>query len=303
MEFCWQQAQNGLVRELGWCLFSSPVVVALPLATSVPWPCREDRGAREILATLDQDPRPLKAHLARLGDKRLGARFEAMWTFFLESHPNYELLAHNWPVKEDGNGRTLGALDLLFRDNSRDIVIHGEVAVKFYLYYPEKAGTVGEQWIGPNPDDNLGLKINHLIDHQLALSARPETRRQLQRAGLPAPDSTAATIKGCLFHPLGSDAPLPPGVDPGHIRGQWLRLGDLPALVAETPGHWFSADKAYWLLPGMGNRIETADIGDKTADLLARAGQPVMLYHQDPSAPATTWRRYLVLPDQWPQAR
>jgi len=79
-DFDWRTARNPLVQELGWCLFSEPIVDQLPPATSLPWPCTEDRGAREILATLDRNSAQLEQHLAALTDKRLGARFEAMWT-------------------------------------------------------------------------------------------------------------------------------------------------------------------------------------------------------------------------------
>ena len=313
-DFDWRTARNPLVQELGWCLFSEPIVDQLPPATSLPWPCTEDRGAREILATLDRNSAQLEQHLAALTDKRLGARFEAMWTFYLANHPQFELLAHNWPVQKDG--RTLGALDLLFRDRHLDAVIHGEIAVKFYLYYPANQTAILERdtaerdtaeshslerWIGPNPDDSLTDKISHLAHHQLPLSAREETLRALKIAGLPAAQLRATTIKGYLFHPWRQSIPLPAPYNPDHLRGEWLYLADLPALVeANSQCRWSLLPKQQWLVPNADTHSGAADITEKITRLLTEKRQPLMLSSTNPKSGGSVFNRYFILPPDWP---
>lgn len=298
--FDWRNARNPLVQELGWCLFSEPIVDQLPPATSLPWPCSEDRGAREILAALDHNPTPLQQHLAGLTDKRLGARFEAMWTFYLSHHPQFELLAHNWPIQK--NGQTLGALDLLFRDYHLNTVIHGEIAVKFFLYYPDHPGTGLQKWIGPNPDDSLADKITHLTSHQLPLSAREETLTGLQKAGLPGAQQRACVIKGLLFHPWRQRIPLPSPFNQNHLCGEWLPLADLPALLASNPHcRWNLLDKQQWLLPKSQTFSSGKSLGTKMAERLKEKRQPVMICN-DGMASNPTANRYLVLPPDWPRA-
>lgn len=296
-DFDWRQARAPLVRELGWCLFSPAIIDRLPPATTLPWPCDEDRGAREILATLDRDPRALAHHLAGLSDKRLGARFEAMWTFYLSQHPRFELLAHNLAVTR--NGRTLGALDLLFRDHELGAVIHGEVAVKFYLYQPDAPGDPLARWIGPNPDDNLALKLNRLASHQLVLCRGELTHTALRRAGLPRPDHTATLVKGYLFHPLAQASDPTSPVNPHHLRGQWLRQSALPSLLARHPAsHWAILQRGQWLDPGFPGG--GASIRQRVAECLAQSGQPVMLaMAENETATPPFCQRFFITPEKW----
>lgn len=300
MTFDWRAANSPLVRELGWCLFSAPIIDTLPPATTISWPCNEDRGGLEILAALDKDPRPLHHHLLSFTDKRLGARFEAMWIFYLSNHPQFELLAHHCPVLS--NGQTLGALDLLFRDHQLGAVVHGEIAVKFYLYQHDRAGPPLARWIGPNPDDSLHLKLSRLASHQLPLSGREEARRALRQGNLPVPDFTAATIKGYLFHPLGERILPPAPVSAAHQRGEWLYQHDLPRLFSLFPDfHWAIAERHQWLLP---ESIATAprQIASHIAERLAQSGRPIMLCAQntDSGRESRRSRRFFVVPDKWP---
>lgn len=303
LHFDWRQARQQVVRELGWCLFSPPIVSAMPdIASS--WPIEEDRGAQEILAVLDRSPEPLQQHFAALIDKRLGARFEAAWSFFFTHHPRYELLAQNWPVHH--RGRTLGALDFLFVDHHTGTVIHAEMAVKFYLYTSAPPGAELSRWIGPNPDDTLHAKLHHLANHQLALSRHDETRLQLTRASLPVPDRTAVLVKGYLFHPVGEDIPVPPPVNPGHLRGEWLHQRDLPALLnrqahAHKNSKWRLMPHHEWLMPKPGND-DTASLRHQASARLAETGQPAMICRFADEEPRVAAERFFVVPDQWPFA-
>ena len=294
--FDWRRTHHPLVREMGWCLFSEPMVDALP-GIAAPWPAMEDRGAGEILAALEQDPRPLQQHLAALGDKRLGARFEAAWAYLLANHPRYRLLAQNWPVQH--RGRTVGALDFLFRDNHLDAVIHAEMAVKFYLYKADRPEPELARWIGPNPDDSLHLKLSHLANHQLALTDRDETRQQLRQAALPLPDLKAVLVKGYLFHPLGQRIATPAPLNPRHPRGEWLYQRDLPALLSDqSHSRWTIAPRQQWLMPTSGGS-DLATLRQRVAALLAETGQPVMICRSGEGEDPAEARRYFVVPEGW----
>jgi len=302
--FNWRQAQDPLVRELGWNLFSTPVVEALP-GIAPPWPVQEDRGAVEILAALDRDPDTLQQHLAALGDKRLGARFEAAWSYFFTHHPRYELLAQNWPVHQ--RGRTLGALDFLFRDTHLGTVIHAEMAIKFYLYKAGHTGPELARWIGPNPDDSLHLKLQHLASHQLALSDRSETRQQLTQAALPVPDRKAVLVKGWLFHPLGQLIDTPAPVNADHPRGEWLTQCELPALLADQSHHpfrtqWSFVSRHQWLMPVRNNR-DHATLRRQVSAHLTATGQPAMICRFVEGGEPMAAQRYFVVPDHWPDSR
>jgi len=253
MNFSPQQYRQSLVRELAWCLFSPSMVDRLPPIAPEPWLAGSDSAAEQILAHLDKNPEALARHLKAGGDRRLGARFEAMWTFFLEAHPGYDLLCSNWPVRV--GDRTLGALDLLCLDRQLDAVVHCEIAVKFFLYDRNWPGLVLDRWIGPNPDDSLSKKLDHLQTRQLPLSSTPEARTALRRAGLPEPDLRAVTIKGYLFHPFDKIVQSPAPVDINHLRGLWLRLDDLPAWLRQRPDRrWQIMDQSQWLQPTLPSR-------------------------------------------------
>ncbi len=293
--FDWRQARHPLVRELGWSLFSEPIVDHLPGITDGRWLCDEDRGAREILATLEKNPRPLVKHLEASRDQRLGARFEAHWAYFLANHPRYELLARNWPVRH--GKRTLGALDFLFRDLHSGAIVHGEVAVKFYLAVVNPPSLPLVQWLGPNPDDSLQLKLEHLSRHQLPLSNNEEARRQLREAGLPVADVRAVMVKGYLFHPLGSLIETASPINPRHLRGEWLWHAQLPALLGHHPGScWVLAPRQQWLMP-IPRHHDRAMLRDRVSQLLATTGQPLMLCQFDEGSEP---RRYFVVPEGWP---
>jgi hypothetical protein len=299
MAFDWRNARKSSVREMGWCLFSPPILDRLPPEATTPWPVACDRGAIEILEALDKDTAALETHLANGDDRRLGARFEAFWTFFLRNHPRYRLLAYNLPVYRNGN--TLGALDFLFEDTHRERVVHGEVAVKFYIYQADRPGVELAKWIGPNPDDNLQLKIERLQRHQLPLSSGPEGMAALRAHGLPAPDCKAVLLKGYLFHPAGRTIDLPDGFNRDHLHGEWLTIDNLAELVATTNQEqagtrWLILEKPGWLLPALPESQGVANFVQRVGKRLEREKRPIMIARTTDGEES---RRYFVIPEGW----
>src|SRR5210317_1887173 len=103
MDFSWQNAGHGNVRELGWSLFSPPIAHFTLGDDLRPWQPILDEEALFLLKALDKDPSTLGSYLNSLNDLRLGARFEALWNFFLKNHSFYEVLAANRQIN-DGSG-------------------------------------------------------------------------------------------------------------------------------------------------------------------------------------------------------
>ena len=97
---------------------------------------------------------------------RLGRYFESLWHHVLADHRIFPLVESNLTLQ--GDGRTLGELDLVVGSKQLE---HWELAIKLYL-------GVGDQedpchWIGPSLRDRLGIKRDHLSQHQLAHTKDP----------------------------------------------------------------------------------------------------------------------------------
>lgn len=301
MDYSWQKASQALVRELGWSLFSPPIAHFGATANDPLWQPALDEEARHLLAALEANPAPLAKELSALPDRRLGARFEAMWRFFLENHSFYEVLAANLQIVDEG--RTLGAIDFLIRDHYLDKVIHLELAVKFYLYSPGGASRGGlSDWIGPNPDDDLAKKISHLKARQLPLTNSAATTAVLKQRGLPLPDIRVALIRGYLFSPLTTKIIPGPMVHPDHLQGRWCYAWQLERLDSVRTKTTFQVlAKDGWLDPNPWVGQSFATGRQQVLELLANSGGPVLVAarkkHQEGAA-----SRYFVVPDDWPGA-
>lgn len=238
------------VRDLAWA------IVSPPLLADTRWPHRHPLAASDWvqaperleswLRALDQDTSPLDHWLARSSVRRLGLYYERLWQFALQEAPGIELLGANVPIRQGRH--TLGELDVLLRD--RDGVHHLELAIKLYLgpEYPSDP-TMGSHWFGPGSHDRLDLKLAHLRNHQLPMSARTESLATLAALDIPVPDPQL-WLGGYLFYPwLGPKEP-PGGAHPQHLRGDWLRREAWPAYHSASPGgRWQPLPRHRWLAP------------------------------------------------------
>ncbi|MGD9660974.1 MAG: DUF1853 family protein [Porticoccaceae bacterium] len=308
MVFCWQQAQCQLTRELGWSLFSPPIMTYSPPVTgssqsdSDHWHILEDEEARHLLERTDAQPAALANFLNSREDRRLGARFEALWQFFLDNHSFYRVLATNLQI--NAGARTLGSIDFLIEDSHLNLVIHLEIAVKFYLYMPDwiTQKSILEKWIGPNPDDSLELKTQHFISHQLPLSTQREAQAAIRARGLPIPDLRIAIMKGYLFYPNAVQAPTPSLINHEHLRGQWVDLRQLSLLAKKFPdAAWQVLDKEQWLDPKPAAALPLAAIESGIKDQMDKQKQPVMIQGRISSNNRQNLPpRIFVIPDGWP---
>lgn len=304
-----------LVRELEWSLFS-PAITEFSLENpgakdEARWHIGDDEESRYLLDKLRSNPAPLEACVARLNDRRLGARFEALWQYFFDHHSFYRVLAANLQINADG--RTLGALDFLVEDSRSHQVVHLELAVKFYLYFPFENDAKPEDlsaWIGPNPDDNLQLKLDHLRQHQLPLSENPVVTAALRAQGLPLPHRRAAIVKGYLFSPWQQVSNVQismtaTGIGPDYLRGWWLYEHQFDAL-AETIGDGRVAllEKSQWLDPGPATNLSIDTAREKIANYFSMGKQgrvlPPMMLSVKSAKLEQVSERYFVMPSSWP---
>ncbi len=251
--------QTREVRDLAWACFGPPLLVTRALgvdgtgAANCMFPLT---GRRRLwLETLDRDATPLLAHLSDPRRQRLGLYFESLWHFFLEQDDEVELLARNLPVHQDG--RTIGEFDCLYFCRRRNCHVHLELAVKFYLGWPDGTGpreaSKASEWLGPNARDRLDIKLDRLLQHQSQLGSRESARPLLESLGIEALQREIE-IKGRLFAPLHGAMPPPVAFHPDQRLHSWLRLAELAHLpdylLADAYRilprlHWLSAERLY----------------------------------------------------------
>lgn len=299
-----QRLTQPAVRDLAWTLVSPPL-----LDQAISWqrnPLTHSAWARQPglladwLLRQDQDPAPLQAWLSRSSIRRLGLYYERLWQFALQAAPGIEILAANLPIRRGGH--TLGELDLLLRDASG--VHHVELAIKFYLGQPSLHRDASTQWIGPGSHDRLDLKLDHLVSHQLPLSAQPEARPALDALTC-EPIEAAMWVGGYLFYPHASSCLPPDDAHPDHLRGRWLHRRDWPAFYsADHAAGWQPLPRHAWLSPARLPREEgwsRARLQSWLDALPAHAGAQLLVDLQpDATGYLQERSRLFLVADDWP---
>lgn len=308
------------VRDLAWCCFSAPLLKELPETEERKnieiWPALSASGTApnavdsdlEWLRQLDENPRLLLNELAQVKSTRLGIYYETLWRFYWQQHPQWQLLAHNLQVVN--NGQTLGAFDFILQKDQQ--YWHLETAVKFYLGIPGPGLAASEwsHWIGPNCSDRLDIKLKRLLHHQLPLSSNPLGQQKLK---LLTPSFTqwrsAMCLQGYLFYPARQLMAEPIAGHPRHGRGLWWHMQDFFQDLRKGEIHsdyWIILARHQWLAPG-----QTTDINDLLrGESLIRAIEHWVGETQRPQLVAAVvkingiWQekmRGFVVPDHWPR--
>ncbi|MDH1261638.1 DUF1853 family protein [Pseudomonas sp. GD03944] len=300
-----QRLRQPAVRDLAWVLLSPP------LLSHTPWPQRHPLIASawsrapdalaDWLLHQDQDSSALLAWLAQSSVRRLGLYYERLWQFALRAAPGIELLAANLPIRQGGH--TLGELDLLLRDEEG--THHLELAVKLYLGPEHDDGDQARQWLGPGSHDRLDIKLDHLSQHQLPLSARAEARPALAELDVPGINA-ALWLGGYLFYPWPHTCHPPQGANPQHLTGHWLHRRDWPAFRRDSPpGTWQPLPRQAWLAPA---RIATEDLWGSERlsqwfdDLLPLSNAQLLARVQpDAHGDWVEAERIFLVDDRWPE--
>jgi len=222
---------------------------------------------------------------------KVGRYFEHLVAVLLEQSPDHRLLEHS--VQINRHGRTLGELDFIY-DDQFGVLTHCEVALKYYLYYPQDNST-GSHFIGPNPQDTFENKVSRLISHQIPLS----------QTYYPAAKRWESFVKGVIFYPHGLESPTtkPQYLSRDHFRGTWLYARNV-SLLADNPDDTYSiCQKPHWLSPTIDETaiLSLPELRNLVSMHFSYRSQPLMLsrlYEQQGK-----WLeqdRLFIVPDQWP---
>ena len=199
------QLKNKTVKDLYWLIFSdSPLSETYDIAPYALFPksiLKEWReNSRDYFLALDENHQDIERFLNRKKNNRLGFYAEALLSYFFQTYNQVELLLQNFQIIEEN--RTIGEIDFVIRYNQK--VIHLECAVKYYMLKNLDSKNNASQWVGPRLRDNLELKLNKIVQHQLKLGTRKEV---LNKINVPI-DNSYLFLKGIFFseEPLGSES-------------------------------------------------------------------------------------------------
>ena len=247
--FEWLHFSQPAVRDLAFAIGSPPLLSQWPTEFSphqtinLPdysfWQSHFQRYLPRLRA-LDDNPTELNQVLAKLPSSRLGIRFEALLSFWLNDHSDhwhdFELLAKNIQLKDEK--RTIGEVDFIIHNKITGDIEHWELSLKFYL---GEGALQPFEWRGLNDRDTFGRKIKHTLQKQF----------NVDRIHLPALGETPihkrrAIFKGRLFYPdqvaNSAKKPLTTWLHPEHLQGTWGY--HLPQEI-----EWRRAARREWLTP------------------------------------------------------
>ncbi len=247
--FEWLNFRQPAVRDLAFAIASPPLLSHWPAELSprqiidLPdrhfWQSHFQRYLPRLRA-LDDDPTELNQALDQLNSSRLGIRFEALLSFWLNDHSgdwhDFALLAKNIQLKDDK--RTIGEVDFLIENKLTQKIEHWELSLKFYL---GEGSLRPDEWRGLNDHDTFGRKIKHTIQKQFNVE-----HIDLPLLGTKTIQQRRAIFKGRLFYPdhvnkIDQES-LSTWLHPAHLRGSWGN--HLPQGVV-----WRRAARREWLTP------------------------------------------------------
>ena len=200
---------------------------------------------------------------------RLGLYAEHLLHHYLAHHPDVVRLLH--PLTLRYERRTLGELDfvLLRRDG---LCLHIELAVKWYLYVPEREQQGLGAYVGPAQHDTLQRKWRHLLGKQLPVAHSPLATALLKERGFPPINRSIAIVPGQLFYP-SNESHWPQTTDseiaPHHRRGWWATENDLNRLACHQR-RYLVLSHALWMAgasPGAEVLLDIEQLKTRCADL------------------------------------
>lgn len=218
------------IRDLRWVM-SSPFLMS-----------SDGLGEENSTAIegLELNERQAAMYSEKYSGHRVGYYFESLVFYWLKHVRGVEILAHSYQVLDEG--RTVGELDFVFRDEEAQVV-HWEVAAKFYLYCVDEK-VKGSHYIGPNARDTFELKKEKIIGKQLPLS----------KVAFPEVSCRQAFVKGRIFYHPQQSRPdvLPDGLLKNHQCGMWLRFSEISWLddcEKSKKMMYHLIKKPFWLAP------------------------------------------------------
>ncbi len=298
------------VRDLAVSCFSEPLISDFAPLDNITAPshCALHLSEKRLqwLRHLDRNPKPLLEFLEQAKFRRLGFYHEALWHFFLQQDEDVELIATNCQVQQAG--RTIGEFDVVYRDLSKDQVIHLELAFKIYLLSPDQPASNLSHWLGPNLNDRLDLKLEHMLNHQCRLAQTAAGRAKLNDINIDEVEREIS-LRGCLFfgETDGEVTTENSVLNPGHPTGNWLPLSKAMKLLDHYQG-WLPLSNLQWISPVHSKAEEqlgSAEISRFLQHHFEARQSPILIcaYKDELSASNIESYRLMVTPDVWPQRR
>ena len=268
-----------------------------PLISSIP-----DSALEECLAYFE-DPQQ-RSHFEEAMEqqpRRLGHVAEYLiwyWLAHIRQCPCHHSVQINSPK------RSIGEFDLLFDDNGTK---HWwEIAIKFYCF--DNAHTGLRAWLGPNAQDHLQRKYEHLFEKQLQLDQHAAAQERLQELNYDSCQS-AAFVKGYLFQAIDQpciSSDIDERINSDCIEGYFLRLRDIKQLPQQRKSsRYLRVARHEWLAPVI-RPAQSKDIMSHAQIITAVKKNTDFDTHMliecmpDEAGWWIEQQRTLILPDQWP---
>lgn len=187
---------------------------------------------------------------------RLGQQVEKTLIELIKGSRNYSVIHDGVQIKKDG--KTIGELDAIIRDEENGQLIHLEIAYKFYLLDPSISSDPIKQWIGPNRNDTLHEKLHKIKRKQFPILKTPEVEEMIGKE-ITSNCTQALCLMAYLYIPRDSDITMPNNVSHA-VVGHYLtfqilvqldhtsRLYRIPkktdwGIDPATCVHWFRFDE------------------------------------------------------------
>ena len=289
----WAGLSDPHVRALAWLItapnlldpaalrWQDKIATLVPADDVVSW-----------LYGLDQEPAALHTYL-RLGPfERLGRYAEKLLAFYFQYRDC--LVAHGLQVQGDA-GQTLGEFDFFLRQDQG--LVHWEFATKLYLMQaPERDGDAC--FIGPNLVDTLQIKMDKILNRQLALGQHPDAAVYLPEKLIKA----EALIKGWMFYRDDDTATVEAGLTAQHCRGFWCTHSEASNLA---PSNYVFLPRLSWLAPvqlPLGITLNKGELLTKLHAHFLLDKAPVLIAQcQGEGEYAHETMRGFIVPDDWRQ--
>jgi uncharacterized protein len=226
--------------------------------------------------------------------KRIGLYFEDLWKFWLNNTPDYQVILHNVQVQSDKN--TLGAFDLIVM-NEREEFEHWELAIKFYLGLNNSQNW--NQWVGPNNNDKLSIKLEKMRNKQIELSNHPEGKLFLENQNIEKISRRRIIIKGMFFKQWTSNV-SPESANKNCETGIWLEQHQISSYVRQFPFtyRYSVRTKPDWLSDVCLYRDDTEDIREME-DYCYSKNYPMLISILQGRKVYSEKYRLFIVPDGW----
>ncbi len=226
--------------DLKWIISSPFLTLQKPLPDF-----RDHPDTARILQRLADNPTLMTPHLAQMKRHNLGTYFETLVFYWLGELDDVQIITQNLQIRSQK--KTFGELDLIF--TYEDQIYHWELSIKFYanLGDPE----CERDWVGPLKKDNLGKKLDRMMDHQIPLLRSKEAQAVLAEWHLNTDEITSSPfVKGILFHKNAQDCKdhkIPGRVAPNCLQSRWFHLHSIDEELLQKATHYSIIPKLQWM--------------------------------------------------------